>query len=142
MWTYLGDGFSWCFIVYRNDVATKWCFFHQSHLLYETSVSTKRNNDWRMELRQSKCRTCFLCIPVFGQSISSIAVQNITIPIALTLHEQLKFQHPYRKLICCRCLWDVSKLIDSLWQMLFLCNISSNKFFRQIKINKHLLAPS
>ena len=103
--------------------------FYESALhLRKTSVCTKHKDDLLKEFRRSKYRNCSVCVPCFGKSTASAAVQNIAAPIALTLYEQLKFQHSYGKPICHQCREEVAKRIDSVRQIAFLCNTSNNAF--------------
>ena len=74
----------------------------------------EHKKDLLREFRRSMYRTCSVRVPCFGRSKSSIAVQNIAVPIALMLYEQLQVQHSYGKLICRRCREDVMKRSDSV----------------------------
>lgn len=95
--------------------------FYQTRLrLCTTGVCTKHKEELLREFRISKYRTCFVCVPGFKKLTSSIAVQNITAPIALTLYEQFGLQHTYGKLICRRCREEVRKSVDSVRHILFI----------------------
>ena len=89
-------------------------FYQLPFRLHKNSVCTKHEDDLLKECRSSKYRTCVVCVPCFGKSTSSVAVQHIDVPIAITLHEQLQFSQSYGKLICRRCRGEITKRIDSV----------------------------
>jgi hypothetical protein len=89
-------------------------FYEPAIRLRKNSVCTKHKNDLLKEFRTSAYRICSVCVPCFGKSTASNAVQNISASIALTLYEQLQLQHSYGKPICRRCREEVIKRIDSV----------------------------
>jgi len=105
-------------------------FYQPALRLRRTSVCTKHKEDLLKEFRQSKYRSCSLCVPCFGKSVASVAVQNIAASIALTLYEKLQVQHSYGKLICRRCREEVVKRIDSvrhLFHLIFRITYASDR---------------
>lgn len=87
--------------------------FYQPVLrLRKTSVCTSHRDDLLKEFRVSRYRICSMCMPCFGKSSASNAVQNISAPLALTLYEQLHMQHSYGKLICRRCREEITQRMD------------------------------
>ena len=95
--------------------------FYQSSLrLRKTNVCTEHKNELLKEFRISKYRNCFVCVSAFGKSKATVAVQNITASIALTLHEQLGLHHSYGKPICRRCREEVTKRIDPVRYTLYI----------------------
>jgi len=104
--------------------------FYQPILrLHKTYVCTRHKEELLKEFRRSTYRICSTCVPCFGRSKSSDAVQNIAASIALTLYEELHFQHSYGKLICRRCREVVTKRMDPVRYLYLLLNRSIDLIF-------------
>lgn len=104
--------------------------FYQTVLrLQKTYVCTRHKEELLKEFRRSKYRTCSTCVPCFGKSKPSDAVQNISASIALTLYEELHFRYSYGKLICRRCREVVMKRTDPVRYLYLPLDRSANLMF-------------